>query len=393
MRVRRISGDERLTTSFPLQSYAFDSSPTDHPVSPAYRDFLPYHSGNVTLVVEDGGITVAAASAIPMRQNIRGRVVPMAGIAGVASHPLVRRQGHVRTVLNQIMGEMRDEGHPVAALYPFRPSFYARFGFVDLPSQRTAAFSPADLGELMRADLPGEVRWRRIADGYPDWRELTLRLMDHHHGFAVFPEFRAVSVRDDQKWLVTAHVDGVVVGALAYRVEDHLADLTGDTLLHTGPLGRSLLLGFLGRHVDQVARIRLWLMPDDTPELWATDLAVETTTAVKIPGSAAPMARVLSLEGLDGIAAGPAAITLDVVDDPFVAGRYRLDGRGGALAVGRVSDRPAATLTAAGLSALVYGVLDPVEIALRGLGTLSAEAADALRTLFPARAPFVFAGF
>ena len=89
----------------------------------------------------------------------------------------------------------------------------------------------------------------------------------------MFPDFRAVSLRDDRKWVVTAHVDGEVAGALSYRIDDHLGELSADTLLHTGPLGRALLLGFLARHADQVDRIKLGLLPGETPELWADDLA------------------------------------------------------------------------------------------------------------------------
>ncbi|MDG4822844.1 GNAT family N-acetyltransferase [Asanoa sp. WMMD1127] len=393
MRIRRVSGDERLTTSFPLQSYAFDKSPTEQAVSAHYREFLPYHSGNHTLVAEEDGVTLAAASAIPMQQNVRGMVLPMAGVAGVATHPLARRRGFVRALLNQLLEEMRDEGNPVSALYPFRPSFYARFGYVSLPQHRSATFSPDGLGDLLRADLPGELRWRRIADGYADLRALTLRLLDERHGFAVFPDFRAVSLRDDRKWVVTAHVDGEVAGALSYRIDDHLGELSADTLLHTGPRGRALLLQFLARHADQVDRVKLGLLPGETPELWADDIRVATTADTRSAGSNAPMARVLSLDGLEGIAAGPVAITVDVVDDALLGGRYHLDGTSGTLAVDR-SDAPAAvSLTAAGLSALVYGVLDPAEITLRGLGTVPVEAAEALRVLFPPRPPYVFAEF
>ncbi len=83
-----------------------------------------------------------------MRQNIRGTVLPMAGVAGVATHPLARRRGLVRTLLNQLLEEMRDDGTPVSVLYPFRTSFYARFGYVTLPQHRTAVFSPDGLAGL-----------------------------------------------------------------------------------------------------------------------------------------------------------------------------------------------------------------------------------------------------
>jgi predicted acetyltransferase len=310
----------------------------------------------------------------------------------VATHPLARRKGHVRTLLGRLLGEMRDGGDAVSALHPFRASFYARFGYVEIPQARTATLQPAGLAPLTRADLPGEVRLRRAAEGYADHRALTLDLQQRRHGFAVFPDFRAVALRDEDVWVATAHVDGAVVGALTYRIEAHGGDLRGGHLLATRPLGRALLLRFLGRHVDQVARVSVVLPPGVNPELWATDLAVRTESGVSYPDSPTPMVRVLSVEALAGIAAGPGAVVVEVVDDPYVAGIYALRGGPDGLNVDRGGE-PAATLTAAGLSALVYGVLDPEEVALRGLGTVPAQATVALRALFPPALPYLFSSF
>jgi len=46
-----------------------------------------------------------------------------------------------------------------------------------------------------------------------------------------------------------------------------------------------------------------------------------------------------------------------------------------------------------GLSGLVYGVLDPDELAVRGFGQAGAEAAERLRTLFPRALPYLHAHF
>jgi len=106
------------------------------------------------------------------------------------------------------------------------------------------------------------------------------------------------------------------------------------------------------------------------------------------------MARVLSLEGLAGLPTGTGQVTVEVVDDPFIAGRYALDGTAGQLEVRRgAAAGPEATLTVAGLSGLVYGVLDPDEVIIRGYGRVPPEAAARLRALFPRRAPYLCAKF
>ena len=396
MRIRRLAAEERPTTSFPLQGYAFEASPMAPGRVEEFREYLPYNAGNLSLVAEEDGETVAAASAIPMRQNLRGRVLPMAGVAGVATHPLARRRGHVRALLHQLLDEMRDEGHQLTALHPFRASFYERFGYVGLPRPRTVTFSPADLGPLLRAELPGEVTWERIGAGYPAWRAFTERCLHERHGFAIFPDFRAVGLRDrDDRWLLTATVGGSIAGAATYRIDDHGGELIADDLLAADPYARALLLQFFARHVDQVERVRVRLPADELPELWLTDLAVHVEARVSRPGSSAPMARLLSLDALTGLPAGAGRVRVELVGDRWLAGTHLLDGATGRLELLPAAGPgvPTATLTAAGLSALAYGVLDPAEVDIRDLGDVPADAAAELRRLLPRELPYLFADF
>ncbi|SBT50548.1 GNAT family N-acetyltransferase [Micromonospora auratinigra] len=399
MLIRRLTAEERPTTSFPLQAYAFEASPMAASRTEEFREYLPYNAGNRSLVAEEGGEPMATASAVPMRQNLRGSVLPMAGVAGVTSQPLARRSGYVRALLHKLLDEMRDEGHPLSALYPFRASFYERFGYVGLPRRRTAVFSPDDLAPLLRADLPDEVTWQRIGAGYPTWRGWTEECLRERHGFAIFPDFRAVALRDrDDRWVVTAVRDGRTVGAVTYRIDDHGGTLLADDLLAADPYARAALLQFFARHIDQVERISVQLPADELPELWLTDLAVHHEARVSRPGSPAPMARLLSLDALAGLPAGAGRVRVELVDDRWLTGSHLLDGTAGRLellpddsaAEGSV---PTATLTAAGLSGLAYGVLDPAEVAVRGLGVVPVDAADELRRIFPRALPYLFADF
>jgi hypothetical protein len=264
---------------------------------------------------------------------------------------------------------------------------------VGLPKPRTVSFAPADLRPLLATDLPGEVTWERIKEGYGTYQAFRDRLLAERHGFAEFPDYRAVRLRDaDEHWLATARVDGAVAGVVTYRIGGHGGDLTADHLLTTGPLGRALLLGFFARHVDQVGRVVVTVPPDEFPELWATDLATVVEARTAFPTEAAPMARVLSVEALAGTRVGPGRVVVEVVDDPLVAGRYTLDGGSGALQVARGGD-PAATLTVPGLSGLVYGVLDPEDVVVRGWGDVPAAAASALRSMWPRAVPYLTVDF
>jgi predicted N-acetyltransferase YhbS len=391
MQIRQISAAERTDTMFPLQTYAFFPSPWDETEREVYRRRMAYYETTVSMIAEEDGQALAGVGAFPMRQNVRGAVYDMAGIASVASHPAARRRGLIRALLERLLREMRDRGCAVTALYPFRPSFYGRFGYVGLPRRRTAELTPEGLGHLMTADLPGTVERLPMADAFDTYDAMVLRLLEQRHGLAVYDDVRKAEFRHDKRWVAIARAGGEVVGVVSYRIKDFGGDLVGGDLLTTGPLGRALLLQFFARHVDQVARIVLTVGLDDAPELWGTDLPVTYGSRVAFPSSPGPMARVLDLGAMSGMPVGESAATVHVVDD-LIGGTYRLAGDGGRLEVTTAPDA-ASTLTAAGLSGLVYGVLDPIDVVARGLGSIDAAAVEPLRALFPRALPYLMADF
>ena len=111
------------------------------------------------------------------------------------------------------------------------------------------------------------------------------------------------------------------------------------------------------------------------------------------------MARLLSLDALTGLPAGAGRVRVELIGDRWLAGTHLLDGTTGRLELRpatpprRRRRLPTATLTAAGLSALAYGVLDPAEVDIRGLGEVPADAAAELRRIFPREVPYLFADF
>ena len=393
MEFRQITAAERTSAMFPLQAYAFMPSPWPDEEEATYQRRMRFYETAVSMIAEEDGRALAGVAALRMRQNVRGRVHDMAGVASVASHPSARRRGLVRGLLERLLRQMRDEGCAVSALYPFRPSFYARFGFVNIPRHRTAAFAPEGLSHLLPAELPGEVERLTMREGFEAYDGLTRRLLTERHGFAIYDEARTAEFRDDRYWVAVARVEGEVVGAVRYRVDRYGGDLVASDLLATGPLGRALLLQFFARHVDQVARVVVTISTDEVPDLWGTDLAVVTEGEVSHPRHGAPMVRVLDLEGLSGTPVGAGTVTVEVRDDELIGGLWRLESDNGRLTVTKGGNPPAAILTAAGLSGLVYGVLDPVEVFTRGLGEISAAAVQPLSSLFPRRMPYIFADF
>ena len=393
MEFRQITAAERTTTMFPLQAYAFMPSPWPDEEEAKYRHRMQFYETAVSMIAEEDGQALAGVGAFRMRQNVRGLVHDMAGVASVASHPSARRRGLVRGLIERLLRQMREEGCAVSALYPFRPSFYARFGYVNIPRHRTAAFAPEGLSHLLHTDLPGEVERLPMREGFEAYDAMTRHLLSQRHGFAVYDDVRTAEFRDERYWVAVARVAGEVVGAVRYRVDRYGGDLVAADLLSTGPLGRALLLQFFAMHVDQVARVVVTVSTDEVPELWGTDLAVVTEGKVSHPRQGAPMARVLDMEALSGTPVGAGAVTVEVRDDELIGGLWRLESDDGRLTVTKGAGAPGATLTAAGISGLVYGVLDPVEVFTRGLGEVDPGAVDPLNALFPRRMPYIFADF
>ena len=394
MEIRQVTADERTDTMFPLQVYAFEPSPPEAAAREHYRQRMRYYRTATSLVAEEDGQTLAGVAAFPMQQNVRDQVLDMAGVASVASHPSARRRGLIRQLLNRLLHQMRDQGCAVSALYPFRPSFYGRFGFVGLPRVRRATFAPEGVSHLQRIELPGTVERLPMKDAFEEYDAFTRHLLTVRHGFSVFDDVRTAEFRDDKLWVAVARAEGDVVGAVRYRIDRFGGDLVGQDFLVTGPLGRALLLQFFARHVDQIGRVVLMLGTQEVPDLWGTDMAVTTEGRVAYPSNAGPMARILVMEALTGLRVGDGAVVVEVIEDELIAGIYRLESTDGRLTVAADKNAsPSARLTVAGISGLVYGVLDPVDVVARGFGEVGADAIRTLRALFPLRMPYMYADF
>ncbi len=390
--IRLVSGEELLAGSVPLRAYAFEASPTE-PDREKLRRAAIEPSDRRTHVIVDGDRTMATATVFPMTQNVRGALLPMGALAAVATNPMSRRRGHARALLEHLLRDMVDRGQVVSALYPFRASFYERFGYVGMPQQRTATLDPRELARLLPVEPPGTVELVRNTEAADEMRALAVSIQPSVHGMAIRSEtdFRALTRRFD-RWTALAKVDGEIVGLLVYQIPEYGGALEAVWFLYRDPQARTLLLGWLARHADQVATAEVPVLPGETPETWLTDLTVTIEAKAAPLSSPAPMVRVLSVPGLAGLPVGPGDVTLAVTDS-LIGGEYRLTGVDGRLEIGAPAGEPAAAVTGHGLAALVYGLLDPAELGLRGYGQVDPATQQLLRTMFPRQVPFLLEAF
>jgi predicted acetyltransferase len=395
--IRLVTGEELLASSFPLTAYAFQASP-HQPDLDRWRDLATIATNRTHVLFDgdfDGGTALATCSVWDMTQNVRGALLPMGGVAGVATHPAARRGGRARRLLTHVLGDMRDQGQAVSALYPFRPSFYQRFGYVGIPQQRRVRLDPRDLTPLLRAEVPGTVRRLAMAEAAPEVRAFLERTVPGNHGMALRaagPDHARLGSLEEWAALATAP-GGEVTGILVYEIKAYGGELHARWFLHRDAAARTQLLAWVARHADQVATASLPLRPDEQPDTWLTDADLTVDARMAPLASPAPMVRILSVPALAGLPATTTAATVTVqVTDDLIGGTWTFASHAGTLEI-TPGGTPDAHLTAHGLAALVYGILDPTDLQWRAFGTASPAATATLRALFPRATPFLFEAF
>lgn len=374
-----------------LSTYAFSDTPAK-PVSDEERQrHARIGRDDKVLVSYVDDAPVAQVVVLPMSMNVRGVVMPMGGIGGVATMPAGRRSGHIRALMNRSIEVMREDGQPASALYPFKESFYERFGYTGWPAARWVIVNPANLGAVLRMPKRGTVRQRMMRDAFADWTALLKERQASIDGFSLKGSSRheGWAIWNDQ-WVATVHEDDRVTGAMVYSIKDHLSAMAVVSALWTTLEAQYQLLDFIARHVDQVKEARICLPPGLTPELWLTDMEMKVTTAAPEAWNG-PMARIVSLEQIAGIRVGDGEIAVRVTDPqaPWNEGIWTLRGVNGALEVERGTSAHV-DLTIQALSALVLAGMDPSLFRFRGWGAPDEATTGALRALFPPIEPFIF---
>jgi predicted acetyltransferase len=395
--IREVFGADIYLQSRVIADYAFGATP-EKP-DPAREEerkasYLKYHDASRFFVAFAGDQPQATATVHKMTENVRGKVLPMGGIGGVASLPAGRRQGHVRNLFVRLLEEMRAGGQMVSTLYPFRESFYERLGYATFAAPRYVTLDPAQLAPLVRIPKAGSVEQQPMSDAWDLWRAYVEGFQEATHGFSLRDVSNDIRNRDENTWWVAFARDqqGKIVGTMQFRITGYTKRLEAIPYFTTA-LGKYLLLDWIGRHVDQVSQASIRLAPTEYPDLWSHDLKATTSTADETAWTG-PAARVVSVEGLNGIGAGDGQIAVRIIDDfaPWNSGVFTLIGRDGALSISPGGEEQA-TLTIQGLSALVFAGQDPADFLYRGWGDVDDDARVTLQSLFPAAAPILHEQF
>ncbi len=396
--IREVSGEELVETSWPLTHYAFGASPLAAASRADWAERAKEERDSRTLVAFVDGKPIATALGLRLKQNVRGRIVEALGVAGVAAHPDARRGGHVRAILGELHRGARGSRQAVSALYPFRPSFYAQFGYTGLMKTRNVRMYPAGMEALRKLDLDATVTLHETTDtdAWAAYLAVEDAWIAKRHGMMLdlSDTVRAGSGTESPMMLALVRRGDEVIGAMPFDTQGFGQELRGRRFLIDDPAGRLALLRWLGGHADQFNTYDLSMPPGEYPEVWYTDVAYDDETMSKVPTHAAPMARIVDLAALAGAEVGDGQVVVEVTgDDDVAAGRWQLTGDGGVLAVEPSTASAGATLTVAAMSALVYGSQSTLELGVRALASFEPAAATTLDTMFDRRISYVHKAF
>jgi predicted acetyltransferase len=390
--IRRVQGEEMLEKFFPMPGFAFGPSPRAPRDIEALRERLPnFEQNTVLMVFEDDKPQTAIASA-PMTQNVRGKIYPMGAVWGVVTYPEGRRKGYVRQTLKKLFVDMREEGNAFTGLYPFRPSFYERMGYVNFPYMKIVSFPPQNLRPIFDWNLEGQVEQMMIADGYDIYRQFTRKHQQSTHGMALAPDPMAEDTlkRPNNLWLAVARHDDQVVGLMMFNITNFRGTMDIPVFLYNNNHGKYLLLEWLARYTDQVYHADLHLAAAEFPETWLADAGVRMQFKMT-PMNWDGMGRVLDIMRIGGMQSGVGRFTAKINDHycPWNNGTFAFETVNGHLQVSETASADC-DLTINGISALIYGTHDPDDFAFRGWGNPSPQLQQTMRTMFPRMMPYMF---
>jgi predicted acetyltransferase len=344
---------------------------------------------SICLALFEGSRPVVCIQSTPMAQNVRGELFMMSAFWGLAAAPDIRRKGYARRVFTALLEAGQKDGHVFSSLYPFRESFYERLGYCIFPAPKLARLSTDALAPELKFNPGGEIRLVRIEKGLDDYRGFMKRRLGRTHGMAFYDKPEAISENLRDQWLAEAWFNDRLQGIMVYEIQGTDDDqgkfqFSVSRLDYETSEAKYQLLQWIALHIDQADRVTLLLPPDERPEIWLAD------TKVKIELYEAPMARVLDIQGLNGLPAGDGKFSVLIHDPacPWNEGGWRFETVKGKLRVDRDAHATEG-LSIQGLTALVFGSHDPREFACRGWGELSSVSLKQAEQMFPPANPFL----
>ena len=330
--------------------------------------------------------------------RVRGTWVPAPGLSAVASPPEHRHRGYISQLLEESLDEYRERGSVLSVLWPFKYSFYRKYGWDTCSRFSKITCEPEHLA-FTQENARGEFR-RATPDDWPALDDIYRTAADRDLAIdrsEAFWRHRAFEGWKKDPFVYVWEDEGEPRGYVIYAVE---AEDDGKTfqvydLAAADETAFRNCLRFLYYHEAQVESVSIRGPPDAElldrlPEQWAVDCEV----------SRGPMARIVdvpaALEALEYPNDLQGSVRIGVAD-PLVEwndGTFGVSFEDGTAACREVTDDPPVELSIAALSQLFVGYrsLDRLRRAT-DIVVRDESAAELLARAFPPREVFLREGF
>lgn len=258
MELRQLKAEE-YEQSISLSEYAFQYTLTPEQKEERKERFKPEQFWGI---FEEGKLQ-AKLTILPLKVYLQGKVLPMGGIAGVATWPENRRKGHVSKLLTQALKVMKDERQTLSFLHPFSIPFYRKYGWELYAEYKNYLISSKQFPTKL--EYPGKV--------VRDDKDISI-LNKMYQSFA--SRYQGTLVRDEEWWKYsvldnTKHSavyyssDGEPQGYVLYELKDKV--LVCDEFVFLNEEARGALWTFFSNHDSRIEQVKLTMVPgnDDLP--------------------------------------------------------------------------------------------------------------------------------
>lgn len=236
-----------------LWAYCFESK--EDPFFQYY--FSQCYDPSRTMVGLEQGQLLSTVHLRPYTLNVRGALLPVSYMVGVATHPAARRGGVGKELLLSSLAQLKDWHEAITILMPSKAAFYQQYGWGLYAHQWVQTMSLDDLRPLTDKTLHfgllnDPAQWTLLAPVYEQYTK-------HLSGYAVRCE--ADWLRLIKSWFaenvyvaVARNDAGVIEAYGVYRLGSSEIPVT--ELVYTTRCGQKAILNYLYNHRSQGTSIR-----------------------------------------------------------------------------------------------------------------------------------------
>ncbi|HEU4323920.1 MAG TPA: GNAT family N-acetyltransferase [Roseiflexaceae bacterium] len=234
------------------------------------RDWLAQPRERELRALYRGDQIVTQMTIFPLKVSTGAAELPFSGLAGAATPPEERRQGHVARLLREVCDELLAQGTPLCMLYPFKTSFYGQYGWATFAERKLYSGAP-HLFSPFRNQRQG--RWEQVGHE-------AIPMLDQMYRKALRGRFGPF-VRSEGWWRTDVFNGNPAVERFAYVWRDEQGSPRAYLLYRLGesgdantmicretvaldPTARAQIFAFLAQHEGQVEAVS-FRAPADAP--------------------------------------------------------------------------------------------------------------------------------